>query len=352
MVDEVEQLRSSAVMGWVYENLGTLAWPIFLGLFLVVTSGLIIFLYIRSLKKLASVSKGGGGSLHDLLAATQLQFSKAFKDGSTKQDIDFLEERLYECDLSPAIIEKLVRHSTLSGKVFDISMMKENFRRQMQDILSTSKDFHFSKQGPPQVWLFIGSNGVGKTTTISKVAYGARAQGLKVLLVAGDTFRAAAREQLALWCEHLGEGVDIFSDSQIKDPAALAYQALQKIRDYDLILVDTAGRLQTKVSLMDELKKMKRVLHREVDKRPSVKLETILVLDGSSGRSALNQARVFHKEVGVSSLIMTKLDGSFRGGALISIVDELKLPVLALGTGEKKEDLQPFQPSQFIDFIL
>jgi len=205
------------------------------------------------------------------------------------------------------------------------------------------------KPYPPEVFLIVGVNGTGKTTTIAKLAHRAQMQGRKVLIVAGDTFRAAAIEQLEIWAQRVGAG--FYAKEANTDPAAVAYEALEYARDYDfdLILVDTAGRLHTKVNLMDELKKIKRVMN---NKNPGAPHKTILVVDGTTGQNAISQTKLFHQGVGVDEIILTKLDGTAKGGVILSIAEEFGLPITFVGLGEKMEDLRPFDGYDFAQALL
>lgn len=201
------------------------------------------------------------------------------------------------------------------------------------------------QDGRLNVILFVGVNGVGKTTTIGKMAHMFKQQGKKVLLAAGDTFRAAAIEQLEVWGERVG--VDVIKQQQGSDPAAVIYDAIQaaKSRQVDILLCDTAGRLQNKVNLMEELAKVHRVLQREL---PGAPHEVLLVLDATTGQNALSQAKTFGQSAGVTGLVLTKLDGTAKGGIVIAIRNELNIPVKYVGLGEKMDDLQRFDPEQFV----
>ncbi len=206
------------------------------------------------------------------------------------------------------------------------------------------------RQGPnPYVLLAVGVNGVGKTTTVAKLAQRLKAAGHTPLLVAADTCRAAAIEQLAVWGGRTG--VDVVRHQHGSDPSAVVFDGLAaaKARNADVLLIDTAGRLHTKSNLMDELKKMKRVLAREL---PGAPHEVLLVLDGTAGQNALSQARQFHEAVGVTGLAVTKLDGTARGGMVVAIADELKIPVRLIGVGEGIEDLQDFHAEEFVDALV
>lgn len=201
------------------------------------------------------------------------------------------------------------------------------------------------EDGRLNVILFVGVNGVGKTTTIGKMAHMFKQQGKKVLLAAGDTFRAAAIEQLEVWGDRVG--VDVIKQQQGSDPAAVIYDAVQaaKSRNVDVLLCDTAGRLQNKVNLMEELAKVHRVLAREL---PGAPHEVLLVLDATTGQNALSQAKTFGESAGVTGIVLTKLDGTAKGGIVIAIRNELNIPVKYVGLGEKMDDLQPFDPEQFV----
>jgi fused signal recognition particle receptor len=197
----------------------------------------------------------------------------------------------------------------------------------------------------PFVILAVGVNGVGKTTTIAKVAQRLAQSGRQPLLVAGDTFRAAAIDQLQVWADRIG--AKVIRQRHGADPAAVAFDgiAAAKARAADVVLIDTAGRLHTKSNLMDELRKMKRVIGQEL---PGAPHEVLLVLDATVGQNALVQARQFHEAVGVTGIVLTKLDGTARGGIVVAIAEELNLPVRLIGVGEGIEDLQDFNPEAFV----
>ena len=198
----------------------------------------------------------------------------------------------------------------------------------------------------PYVILVVGVNGTGKTTSIAKIAARYKNEGKKVMLVAADTFRAAAIEQLQIWAERVG--VDIIKHQSGSDPAAVVYDGMNaaRARGTDVVIIDTAGRLHTKVNLMEELKKINRVIQKVIPKAPH---QTLLVLDATIGQNALSQARQFIQTVGVNGIILTKLDGTAKGGAVIGISHQLKLPVIYVGLGEKIDDLQPFDPQLFVE---
>ncbi|MBV9264182.1 MAG: signal recognition particle-docking protein FtsY, partial [Candidatus Eremiobacteraeota bacterium] len=197
----------------------------------------------------------------------------------------------------------------------------------------------------PAAMLIVGVNGSGKTTTIGKLAARLRAEGKRVVLVAGDTFRAAAAEQLAIWAERSGSS--IVRGTEGADPASVVFDGVRaaKARDADVVLVDTAGRLQTKTNLMEELKKIRRVIERELGEPPA---ETLLVVDGTNGQNAISQAKLFNDTTQLTGIVITKLDSTAKGGVLVAIVDELEVPIKFVGLGEGRDDLRPFVPSEFI----
>ena len=201
----------------------------------------------------------------------------------------------------------------------------------------------------PSVVLVIGVNGVGKTTTIGKIATRMVKEGKKVLLVAGDTFRAAAADQLEIWAER--SGAAIVRQHEGADPASVVFDGIQsaKAKDVDVILIDTAGRLHNKQNLMNELNKISRIVDREL---PGCSRETLLVLDGTTGQNGLIQAKTFKEIAGVTSIALTKLDGTAKGGIVIAVADELQIPVKFIGVGEKAEDLMPFEGMPFVEALL
>lgn len=202
---------------------------------------------------------------------------------------------------------------------------------------------------PPEVTFIIGVNGVGKTTTIAKLAYRAKMKGKKVMIVAGDTFRAAAIEQLGIWSKRTGAG--FYAKERGADPASVAYEALEKAvaEEYETVFVDTAGRLHTKVDLMQELKKMKKVMAK---KCPGAPHRTILVLDATTGQNALSQTELFGKEIEIDEIVMTKLDGTAKGGVIAAIALQHQIPITFIGLGEKMEDLRPFDGQSFAKALL
>ena len=214
----------------------------------------------------------------------------------------------------------------------------------ISDMLSGGQELNLTTQ--PSVILVIGVNGVGKTTTIGKMAANFKAQGKKVILGAADTFRDAAIEQLAVWADRAG--VDIVKHGQGADPAAVVFDTVKaaKARGCDIVICDTAGRLHNKKNLMDELAKIGRVIDREL---PDADKEILLVVDATTGQNAVNQAREFKSAAGITGIVLTKLDGTARGGVVLAIREDLQVPVKFVGVGEGIDDLQPFDPQQFAD---
>lgn len=201
----------------------------------------------------------------------------------------------------------------------------------------------------PSIILVIGVNGVGKTTTIGKMAARMTSEGKKVILGAADTFRAAAIEQLAIWCDRAG--VELVRQNEGSDPASVVYDAIAAAnkRKADVLIIDTAGRLHNKSNLMDELAKINRIISREL---PNASRETLLVLDATTGQNAVMQAKKFRETAEITGLILTKLDGTAKGGAIFSIKDEINIPVKYIGVGEHIDDMQPFDAKMFIDALM
>ena len=200
----------------------------------------------------------------------------------------------------------------------------------------------------PSVVLVVGVNGSGKTTTIGKLSAHLRASGNRVLLVAGDTFRAAAADQLSIWADR--SGAEMVRGAEGADPASVVFDGVQagKARGVDVILIDTAGRLQTKTNLMEELKKIRRVVERELGQAPD---ETLLVVDGTTGQNAISQAKLFNEATQLTGIVVTKLDGTAKGGVLVAIVDELEIPIKFIGLGESADDLRPFVATEFTEAL-
>jgi fused signal recognition particle receptor len=239
--------------------------------------------------------------------------------------------------------ERFKRHELSTSE-----QVKERLRQVLIEILS-SRPSLFALTASPAVVLVVGVNGTGKTTTIGKLAHRLEGQGKKVMLAAADTFRAAASEQLSIWGERAG--IPVVKHKEGADPGAVVFDALAaaKARAIDVLIVDTAGRLHTKSNLMEELKKVRRIIAREL---PGAPHETLLVLDASTGQNALVQARMFHEAIGVSGIVLTKLDGTPRGGIVFAISRELPIPVKFVGIGEGIDDLRAFDPKEFVEALL
>src|ERR1043166_2709414 len=270
-----------------------------------------------------------------------------------EQSLDAMEENLIAADLGLKSTEKLME-ALRKESPGDTGDLAEEMSNRMQAVMTQLLE---STTQPPKIpplsvrpWviLFLGVNGVGKTTTIGKLAAQYRDDGKKVLLVAGDTFRAAAIEQLQVWADRVG--VELVKHRPGADPSAVVFDGMQaaKSRGADIVMIDTAGRLHTKVHLIEELKKIRRVIARE---QPDAPHETLLVLDAITGQNGLQQARVFKEAADISGIVLTKLDGTAKGGVVISIQEELGVPVRYVGVGEDVEDLQTFDPSQFVQAL-
>ena len=264
---------------------------------------------------------------------------------------DELEEALILSDMGMDTTLKAVeelRERVRGEKLKDRDEVRACLRRVLQDMLNVG-DTGLALDTRPAVVLFIGVNGVGKTTTIGKLAAGLKAQGKKVLLCAGDTFRAAAADQLTVWSQRAG--VDIVKQHEGADPAAVVFDAVSaaKARGADVILVDTAGRLHNKQNLMNELSKISRVIDREL---PGASRETLLVLDATTGQNGLIQAKQFKEAAGITGIVLTKLDGTAKGGIAIAIAKELGVPVKYAGVGEGIDDLKPFDAAEFAQALI
>ena len=270
----------------------------------------------------------------------------------TKIDEDFfeeLEETLILCDIgvqtSVKICDELRSRIKKTGAT-DPAVIKDMLKEIISEMMSGSDEMHISTK--PSVILMIGVNGVGKTTTIGKLAANYKAQGKKVILGAADTFRAAAADQLGIWAERAG--VDMIRHAEGADPAAVVYDTIKagQARGADLIICDTAGRLHNKKNLMDELAKISRVIDREAG---DCDREILLVIDATTGQNGVNQAREFKETAGITGIVLTKLDGTAKGGIVTAIKDELGLPVKFVGVGEKIDDLQPFVAQDFVNAL-
>jgi fused signal recognition particle receptor len=268
-----------------------------------------------------------------------------------EQSIEAMEESLLAADVGVKATQKLLdalRKQSPSGEQDPAEEMAGRLRQAMIQMLTPKAAAKPPLSTRPWVVLFLGVNGVGKTTTIGKLAAHYRQAGKKVLLVAGDTFRAAAIEQLEAWGQQVG--VESVKHRAGADPSAVVFDGIQaaKSRGIDVLLIDTAGRLHTKLHLIEELKKIRRIIAREQRDAPH---ETLLVLDATTGQNGLQQARVFKEAADISGIVLTKLDGTAKGGVIISIQEELDVPVRYIGVGEDIDDLQPFDPAGFVQAL-
>lgn len=257
-----------------------------------------------------------------------------------------LEEVLIRSDVgvntSFELVERL-RKEVKQRKISDPNDLTKVLQELITELLGEEASLTFAKKGP-SIILVVGVNGVGKTTTIGKLANWLKKDGKRVIMAAGDTFRAAAIDQLEVWGER--SGVEVIKQREGADPAAVAFDAVQaaKSRNVDVVIVDTAGRLHNKVNLMEELRKVKRVMEREI---PGAPHEVLLVLDATTGQNALQQAKLFQEVAGVTGIVLTKLDGTAKGGVVLGIQGETRIPVKWIGIGEGMEDLRPFIPEDF-----
>ncbi|HDZ62718.1 MAG TPA: signal recognition particle-docking protein FtsY [Nitrospirae bacterium] len=264
--------------------------------------------------------------------------------------IEEFEELLIMADIGPQAADSItgaLREKVKQDKIRNERDLKEAFKEEVQKILKEGHRVMCAGENP-YVILTIGVNGVGKTTTIGKLARRFTDHGFTVTLAAADTFRAAAIEQLEIWADRAG--AQIVKHRSGSDPAAVAFDAVAsaKSKNIDVVIIDTAGRLHTKSNLMEELKKIKRVINKEKSSAPH---EVLLVVDATSGQNAINQAKTFNDAVGVTGIALTKLDGSAKGGIVLAINKELDIPVKLIGMGEAVEDLQDFDPGEFVEAL-
>ncbi|MDA8301571.1 MAG: signal recognition particle-docking protein FtsY [Actinomycetota bacterium] len=268
-----------------------------------------------------------------------------------EQAWDDLEEALILADVgvdtTVALLEHL-RKTAQEGQLDTPEQLMAALREELVERLEGDRELHRAGPDATTVWIFVGVNGVGKTTTIGKVAMRELAEGRGVVMAAGDTFRAAAADQLQLWSERVGAG--FVRGNEGGDPGAVVFDAVQhaSARGVPLVLADTAGRLHTKVNLMEELKKVRRV----ADRPPGSVTEVLLVIDATTGQNGLVQARQFGEAVGVTGVVLTKLDGTAKGGIAVAIASELGVPIKLVGLGEGPEDLVPFDPKEFVEALL
>jgi fused signal recognition particle receptor len=295
--------------------------------------------------------------LKDGLSKSREMFASSIRRtlaGRTRIDeslFEDLERILIEADIGVETSLKLVdglRDELRQGRIESPEDLCGHLKQRIADILKTHTGGPPAVVSTPHVILVAGVNGSGKTTTIAKLAAQLKSQGNKVLLAAADTFRAAAAEQLDLWAERVG--AEIVKHQQGSDPAAVAFDAAEAAiaRGCDYLIVDTAGRLHTKTNLMEELKKTARVLGKKIDGAPH---QTLLVLDATTGQNGLSQARLFTEALGITGIVLAKLDGTAKGGIVIAIQEQLDIPVRFIGIGETLEDLRDFDPEEFVEAL-
>jgi fused signal recognition particle receptor len=289
------------------------------------------------------------------LSKTRKTFSGSldtiFADNKKIDDdmLEEIEELLITSDIGVPTTMKLVeRISEKASEISDIGQLKSSLKEDILSFLKTPSHSLKNSLAKPHVIMVVGVNGVGKTTTIGKLAARYTKEGKKVLIAASDTFRAAASEQLTIWAERAG--ADIVKHGDNADPSAVAYDSVEAAiaRGSDIVLIDTAGRLHTRKNLMEEMKKINRTIGKKIPEAPH---ETLLVLDATTGQNALTQAKLFLEAISVTGIALTKLDGTAKGGIVVSICSDLNIPLAYIGVGEQAEDLQDFDPKQFVDAL-
>ena len=278
------------------------------------------------------------------------KLDEVLKSGKTRNDVlDGLAESLILSDVGVQTTEKIVDAIRKKSKKADSLQNIQNLLK--NEITGIFADLPYTSHPnqSPGVLIMVGVNGGGKTTSLAKLAHRYQLEGKNILMVAADTFRAAAQEQLTIWGKRLN--IPVLKGQYGADPASVVYDAIQsfKAKGYDYLMVDTAGRIHTNVNLMNELEKIRRVISREIEGAPQ---EILLVLDASIGQNALIQAKQFLKFSGLTGIFLTKLDGTAKGGSVISIVDELKLPIKFVGVGEREKDILDFSPQEFVNALL
>ena len=262
-----------------------------------------------------------------------------------------IEDLLISSDIGVStaslIVEKIKKENF--SKELDIKQLKQLISDEIYEIMNVSDSFLKIKEDQLNIWLFVGVNGSGKTTTIGKIAKQEKDNGKKVILAAADTFRAAAVDQLSIWSKRVG--IEMVKGEEKSDPASVVYKAIEEAKksDYDLLLIDTAGRLQNKTDLMQELEKIIRVIKKQDTSAPH---NCLIVLDATTGQNVISQVEVFLQSAGLTGIIMTKLDGSARGGVLVAVTKKFNLPIYRIGLGEKIEDLETFDPKLFSRVIV
>jgi fused signal recognition particle receptor len=270
------------------------------------------------------------------------------KTAIDSQSLEDIEEALITADVGmDTTMELMGRIQSNAAKISGPDELRSFLKQEMEKVFDEIPTADTSDE-KPHVIMVVGVNGVGKTTTIGKLAYQYQKKGRKTLMGAADTFRAAAVEQLTIWAQR--SGAEIVAHRENADPAAVAFDAVEAgiSRGADCIIIDTAGRLHTKVNLMEQLKKIKRSIAKRL---PGAPHEVLLVLDATTGQNAISQAKLFHEGIGITGMILTKLDGTAKGGIVVGICNTMKLPLHYIGVGEAMEDLQPFDPKRFIDAL-
>jgi fused signal recognition particle receptor len=296
---------------------------------------------------LSNTKKGFWGRLSQVISA---------ENKLDSGELEGIEEVLYTSDLGPKTVHKLLMQiqNKLKEEQVTAESLRNLLKEEMREIFksnSSSLSMITNKElkNKPEVWMIVGVNGAGKTTSIGKLANKLASQNLKVMIAAGDTFRAAAKEQLKVWADR--SSVLFFSPEGVNNPSGVAFDAVKEAQkeQVDVLIVDTAGRLHTQAHLMEELKKIKRVMDKAM---PGTPHEVLLVLDANSGQNALIQAKEFNDAIGVTGVILTKMDGTAKGGVALGVVSDLNLNIKLIGVGEKVEDLRTFNTDEFINSII
>ncbi|MGM0364955.1 MAG: signal recognition particle-docking protein FtsY [Actinomycetota bacterium] len=266
---------------------------------------------------------------------------------------DELEEQLVLSDVNAACAQRLIgeiKSEIYSSKLSGGDAVKGLLKQKIAEMLSSNNEGMLKVSGQkPTVYLIVGVNGVGKTSTLAKIANMLQCQGKKVLIAAADTYRAAAAEQVQSYAERMG--VEVVRHQRNSDPGAVVYDSIEKAaaRDIDFVLVDTAGRMQTSYNLMEELKKIKRVVNKKIGREPD---EILMVIDSTTGQNAIMQANTFNKALGLSGIVLTKTDGTSKGGIILSLKEQLGLPIKLVTFGEKLEDISLFDPKNYTDMLI
>jgi fused signal recognition particle receptor len=297
-------------------------------------------LFKRLKQGLSKTRKSLAGGLEKIFSGKKSIDEDMFED---------LEELLITSDIGVRTTMKLMERITAhSGEISDVDQLKKVLREETLSFLKETPAVSKEADSRPKIIMVVGVNGTGKTTTVGKLAAKFSNEGKKVLIAAADTFRAAAIEQLEIWAERAG--ADIVKHKENADPSAVAFDAVEAAtaRNVDVLLIDTAGRLHTRVNLMEELKKIKRTISKRCAGAPH---KILLVLDATTGQNALSQAELFNEALGITDLALTKLDGTAKGGIVLSICHRLNVPLSYIGVGEKLEDLHEFDPKQFVDAL-